>query len=78
MKVYWGAKTRHLGKEFERALNFVKDPISGRYFPNFVNLHNSSFFFEDKGDYNDLAQYLQDKIDIQDHDNNTDDKKQFI
>lgn len=79
MKIYWGAKTRHLGKEYSRALNYVKNPITDKYGPNFVNIQNNNFFYEDKGDYNDLASYLQDKIDIQDNSNdNNDTKKQYI
>lgn len=60
------AKTRHLGKDYKRALNPVKMPDDS-YKSNYVNIESNNFFFQDKGDLNDLSEYLKDKIHIQDH-----------
>jgi len=47
-------KTRHLGKEWKRAINMVKTN-DGKYKKNHVNLFSESFYFEDRGDMIDMV-----------------------
>ncbi len=53
-------KLRHRGKEPRRSLSRVRMP-SGKYRTNYINLECEGFFFEDKGDLQDMADILNDK-----------------
>jgi replicative DNA helicase len=50
-------KHRSLGMDYQAALNPVK--VGKKYERNYINLASSSFFFEDKGDLNKMAQELK-------------------
>jgi replicative DNA helicase len=63
MKLYWNAKTRHLGKDVERALNYIKN-LDGVYEPNFLNLDCNNFHYLEIGDGKQMYEALsQDKHD---------------
>ncbi len=65
-------KKRYLGLEYEKALKPVKIG-KGQYRANYINLQNSSFYFEDKGDLNSMMESLSDKHNIQQDNGNKDD-----
>lgn len=54
-------KTRHLGKGFAEALQFVKLG-KGRVKRNYVNIYGQSFYFEDKGDLIAMVKKLEHKL----------------
>lgn len=65
-------KNRHLGKDYMDAISPVQ--ISkGKFKKNYINLLSSSFYFEDKGDLNQMVAELKDKVDIDDHQQKLDD-----
>lgn len=72
MKLYWNAKTRHLGKDVERALNYIKN-LDGVYEPNFLNIDCNNFHYVEIGDGKQMYEKLQDQHDIQGGDSNKDD-----
>lgn len=51
-------KHRHLGKDFSRALTPVKTE-TGKFRKNYINIHGSSFYFEERGDLNDLVKAIK-------------------
>jgi replicative DNA helicase len=66
MKLSWPL-TRHLGKDVERAENYVKD-LNGNYRPNFLNLSRKNFYFQDMGDARTMFNKLQEMHNLQDKD----------
>lgn len=54
-------KRRFLGEEFKRAITPVKS-FDGKYRSNYINVNHESFFFEDKGDLNDMENALMGKF----------------
>ena len=55
-----------LGDEWKRHFNKVQMP-DGRFRDNYINLDMNSFYFEDKGDLNDMVQYMRNQIDVSDN-----------
>jgi len=59
-------KHRHLGKDYQGALKPVK-VSDGFYKRNYINIQGESFYFEDKGDLNEMVEVMQEKYDISDN-----------
>jgi hypothetical protein len=58
-------KHRHLGIDYQDAINLVQVK-KGIYARNYINLQHNSFYFEDRGDLNEMVEELKEEHDLQD------------
>ncbi len=65
-------KNRHLGRDYMDAINPV-EVSKGKFKKNYINLNFDMFNFEDRGDLRRMVEEMKDKVDIDDHHQNSDD-----